>query len=319
MNERAARKFESEPAVRKQTPLFVGLFAPTGGGKTFSALRLATGIQRVVGGPIFGIDTESNRMLHYADSFKFTHVPFGAPFSPDDYKDAIQYCVDKGAKTIIIDSMTHEHTGEGGVLEWHQAETQRLAARWNCSEDKAQMAAWKEPKQSRRRLIDKILHVNVNMVFCFRARKKLKIRAGKEPLELGFMPDGSEELFFEMTLSALLLSMSKGVPVWESDMPGEREMMKLPGQFAELFGKPKQLDEDTGQRLAEWAAGTPPVTQEDIDSLLKTYGIIGSGDDNVFAELETKRSTYWGRLTREQKTAMSEASKAAQKKLKETA
>lgn len=254
------RTFSSSPAVRAATPLFVGLFAPTGAGKTFSALRLATGIQRVVGGDVFGIDTESNRMLHYADRFKFSHVPFNAPFSPLDYLQAIEYCVSKGAKTIIVDSATHEHEGEGGVLEWHAEETKRLAALWKCSEDKAQMSAWKTPKQARRRMIARLLQINVNIIFCFRAREKIKIISGKEPLDLGFMPIGAEELFFEMTLGCLLLPMAKGVPEWQSKLPGERAMMKLPGQFEELFGQPKQLDEDTGQRLAEWAAGSAPAT-----------------------------------------------------------
>src|SRR6266849_4599710 len=77
-----ARKFEDRPAVREATPLLIGLVGPSNSGKTFSALRLATGIQRVSGGDIWGIDTESRRMLHYADKFKFRHVPFGAPFGP---------------------------------------------------------------------------------------------------------------------------------------------------------------------------------------------------------------------------------------------
>jgi hypothetical protein len=249
------RQFEDSPAVRAATPLFVGLFAPTGAGKTYSSLRLATGIQRVSGGDIYGVDTESNRMLHYADKFSFRHVPFKAPFSPNDYLAVVDYCVGKGAKTIIIDSMTHEHTGAGGVLEWHANETERLAKAWNVSAEKAQIAAWKEPKQARRKLIDRLLQVNANFIFCFRAREKIQVRAGKQPLDLGYMPDGAEELFFEMTLGALLLPMSKGVPNWTSEMPGEKAMMKLPEQFVALFGKPRQLDEDTGQQLAQWAAG----------------------------------------------------------------
>jgi hypothetical protein len=250
------RQFSDAPAIRAATPLLVGLFAPTGAGKTFSSLRLATGIQRISGGDIFGVDTESNRMLHYADKFSFRHVPFKAPFSPNDYLAVVDYCVGKGAKTIIVDSMTHEHTGAGGVLEWHSLETERLAKAWGVSAEKAQIAAWKEPKQARRRFIDRLLQVNANFVFCFRAREKIQVRSGKQPLDLGYMPDGAEELFFEMTLGALLLPMSKGVPNWTSEMPGEKAMMKLPEQFVALFGKPRQLDEDTGQRLAEWAAGS---------------------------------------------------------------
>ena len=78
------RTFEDKPAVRTATPLLVGLIGPSGSGKTFSALRMATGIQRVSGGEVFVVDTESRRSLHYADKFKFRHVEFHAPFGPLD-------------------------------------------------------------------------------------------------------------------------------------------------------------------------------------------------------------------------------------------
>jgi ABC-type sulfate/molybdate transport systems ATPase subunit len=45
------RTFRREPAVRASVPLLVALIGPSGSGKTFSALRLATGIQRVQEGP----------------------------------------------------------------------------------------------------------------------------------------------------------------------------------------------------------------------------------------------------------------------------
>ena len=85
-------------------------------------------MQRVTGGDIFYIDTESRRALHYADTFKFRHVPFSAPFCPLDYLDAIEHCVSKGAGVVVVDSMSHEHEGHGGVLEWHGREVERLVA-----------------------------------------------------------------------------------------------------------------------------------------------------------------------------------------------
>ena len=64
-----ARTFEAKPAVRQKVPLLCGLVGPSGGGKTFSALRLATGMQQVSGGDIYIVDTEARRALHYADRF----------------------------------------------------------------------------------------------------------------------------------------------------------------------------------------------------------------------------------------------------------
>ena len=120
-----ARSFDAKPAVRESVPLLVGIMGPSSSGKTFSALRLATGIQTVTGGDIYGIDTEARRMLHYADDFKFKHIQFDAPFGSLDYLAAIRHCVKQGAKVIVIDSMTHEHTGAGGYLLTQEAEVER--------------------------------------------------------------------------------------------------------------------------------------------------------------------------------------------------
>jgi len=124
-----ARQFaiSEGPAVRERSPILIGLMGPSGGGKTFSALRLAKGIQSVVGGDIVGIDTEGRRMLHYADRFKFRHMPFPAPFGSLDYLAAIRQAVKTGGKTIIVDSMSHEHEGPGGLLDYWESEIDRMA------------------------------------------------------------------------------------------------------------------------------------------------------------------------------------------------
>jgi len=316
MNTQAHRTFEDTPATRSQTPLFIGLFAPTGAGKTYSALRLATGIQRVVGGEIFGIDTESNRMRHYADTFKFRHVPFSPPFSPLDYIAAIDHCVERGAKTIIVDSATHEHEGQGGALEWHLAETKRLAQAWGCSEAKAQISAWGVPKAARRKLIARILQINANIIFCFRAREKLKVERGKDPVELGFMPIGAEEIFYEMTLGCLLLPMQKGVPNWTSQLPGEKLMMKLPAQFEALFGESKQLDESIGEKLATWAAGGASATAavDTPEKLLEEYSKCASR--SAWDGLEKRRAALWATAKGNIKQRLKDASDTAADRLR---
>jgi ABC-type dipeptide/oligopeptide/nickel transport system ATPase subunit len=240
------RKFEDIAATREQVPLLVGLVGPSGSGKTFSALRLATGIQKVTGGDIYGIDTESRRMLHYADAFKFRHLQFGEPFSPLDYLAAIQHCVNKGAKTIIIDSMSHEHEGPGGVLEMHE---QAMGGDF-----KKQFIAWAKPKAMRRRLINSMLQLNCNFIMAYRAKEKLKVMRGKEPEPRGWQPIAGEEYVYEATLNCLLLPGSNGVPCWNPEHDNEG-MIKLPSQFRGIFEKGPQLDESIGAKLAEWSKG----------------------------------------------------------------
>src|SRR6202000_2281566 len=121
------RTFDATPAHRGAANLIIGLVGLYSSGKTYTALEIATGIQSVVGGDIDFIDTEHKRALFYADKFKFNHIDFRAPYASLDYRDAIEQSAKRGAKTIIIDSMSHEHDSEGGMLDYQDQELTRMA------------------------------------------------------------------------------------------------------------------------------------------------------------------------------------------------
>lgn len=252
----AARAFAfEENAKRSSQPLRIGLAGPSGGGKTLSALRLARGVQEVAGGDIYVIDTETGRAKHYSDDFRFTHVAFEAPYGSLDYAAAIDGCVARGARIIIVDSMSHEHEGVGGYLEFHDREVERLVGAWRSNAMKVQIPAWAEPAKLRRRLIDTIVHTEASFIFCFRAKEKLKIKTGKDPIELGWMPIAGVEFVYELQACALLPPNARGVPEWKPEMPGERQMVKLPYYFEPIFAERRALDEAHGRALAEWARG----------------------------------------------------------------
>lgn len=316
MNAVVQRTFEAKPAVREAVGLLISVVGPSSSGKTYSALRIASGIQQVVGGDIDVIDTENGRALYYADRFKFNHVRFGSPFSPLDYLEAVRFCAKRGAKTVVIDSMSHEHEGTGGVLEWHANETKRLAALWQVKETSAQMAAWGPPKAARRKLINEILQLNINLVFTFRAKEKIKIVKGKDPQELGWQPICGDEFIFEMVLQCLLKPGSEGVPSWTSPLDSERAMMKLPVQFKSLFGdKPKQLDEDLGNKLAEWAMGGAKPAPE-LDALIADFAKCTDAD--AFKALEKRRAGVWAKpMPAGYKARVKEASDAAATRIAE--
>ena len=304
------RTFTDRPATRERVPLMLGLVGPSGGGKTYSALRLATGIQRVTGGDIFVIDTEARRSLHYADRFKFRHVDFGAPFGSLDYLAAAEYCVGKGAGVIIVDSMSHEHEGPGGLLEQHEIEAKRLAALWKVRVEVAKMSAWAAPKAARRPLINSLLQMPCNFIFCFRAMEKLKIEKGKDPVAMGYMAIAGEEFVFEMTANALLLPGAGGVPTWQSEEIGERQQIKRPGWAADIFGERKPLDEATGESLARWAAGTVVRSVADVVAAYETCAAPA-----LFGSLETERKALWRGAKPEEKAQLKAASEAAKARI----
>jgi len=258
--------FHFKPATREQTPLLIGLVGPSGGGKTYSALRLATGIQSVVGGDIAVIDTEARRSLHYANKFKFKHLDFEPPHGPDRYLEAFQAAVAMGAKTIIVDSMSHEHEGAGGVLEQHEAELDRMAGTDYRKRDAMNFIAWAKPKGARRKLINGLLQMNANFIFCFRAKEKIKMVKGADgktkPEDAGWQAIAGDEFVYEMTARFLLPPGVKGVPDLTPDAQ-RTGVPKMPDEFISIVGSGKALDESMGASLAQWAqGGTPKPEQE---------------------------------------------------------
>ena len=105
-------------AVREQVPLIIGLSGGTGSGKTMSAMRLAKGMSH--GKPFCVIDTENGRASHYADQFTFDVLDLRAPFSPEAYAEAIAAADKMKYPVIVVDSMSHEWAGEGGVLDYQE-------------------------------------------------------------------------------------------------------------------------------------------------------------------------------------------------------
>lgn len=269
------RSFTDSPAKRERVPLLIGLAGPSGSGKTYSAQRLARGIVRVIGGSVYGIDTEHGRMLHYAPTagqpadpdrgtFDFVHVPFAPPFGPLDYLAAIKHSVSRGASVVIVDSFSHEHEGEGGVLDMHEAELDRMAGNDWEKRKRCSAGAWIKPKAERRQLINGVLQMGVTLIACFRAQQKLdwknKSTSGPDkgqPIDLGWQPIAGSAFIYEMTARALLPPGCDGVPEWEPKIQGEKDLVKRPSQFRELFARMagKPLSEEMGEEMARWACG----------------------------------------------------------------
>src|SRR5262247_4042993 len=145
--------FTFRRAVRENVGLILGLIGPSGGGKTFTAMRLAAGIAQDK--PFCVIDTEAGRAKHYADVFKFDHGDLGPPFRPAAYADAIKAADDAKYPVIIVDSCSHEWAGDGGILDWQEEELsasveRAMKTRQNTNEwqlrEAFKMSSWINPK-----------------------------------------------------------------------------------------------------------------------------------------------------------------------------
>ncbi len=244
--------YQFRPAVREQCYTLTGIGGPSGSGKTFSALRLASGLAN--GGKIAVIDTEANRALHYADQFQFLHCPLRAPFTPENYMGAIQAAKDAGASVIIVDSMSHEHEGPGGILEQHEAQLEKMAGNDFNKREKCKFTAWIKPKRSHNSFVNGVLQIEAHLIFCFRAKEKLNLAKNSEgkivPTPAGWQPICSDRFEYEMTAMLILPPGSSGMPDYRASAT------KLQSQHRGIFSEGRQIDEGMGKALAEWSGGT---------------------------------------------------------------
>lgn len=250
----AARVFQLRDATPEKQPIVLGITAPSGAGKTLSALRVAHGIQEVTGGDIAIIDTEGKRSARYATwpGFKFKRLDFDPPFGSLDYVDALQSTYDQGARTIIVDSASHEHEGQGGYLEMHESEIDRMLGDrkndWKARE-KATFTGWIRPAANRRKLINKFLQLGANFIFCFRAKEKIKVVSGGAPVPLGWQAIAGDEFVYEMIARCLLPPGANGIPDW-SEGAFAHGAAKRDKQDEHLFPNGAQLSETIGRNLA---------------------------------------------------------------------
>lgn len=102
-------------AIKEKLKAKVMMDGPSGSGKTLSALLLARGL---VGpkGKIALLDTENRSASIYADRHEFDVCDLKAPFTPEAYIAIINGAVGT-YDALIIDSMSHEWNGQGGILE----------------------------------------------------------------------------------------------------------------------------------------------------------------------------------------------------------
>jgi len=118
--------FQVKKAKREIIYTKMALIAPSGGGKTYGALRLATGmaheIKKETGkdAHILMANTEAKRGYYYANEFDYDIVDINPPHNPEKYVDLIEFAVKEGYDILIIDSTSHEWEGKGGCLELHQ-------------------------------------------------------------------------------------------------------------------------------------------------------------------------------------------------------
>lgn len=189
---------EIRKAERRQAKLRIGIFGPSGSGKTMSSLKLAHGL---VGdwNKVCLIDTENRSAELYSHLGPYSVITLIPPFNPEKYIEAIKAAEDAGFQVIIIDSITHEWAGQGGILEL--ADTLGKDA-------KSSFTVWGKLTPRHNKFIDAILQSNVHVICCGRSKQEYALnqtekngRTVSVPEKVGLKAVTRDGFDYEMTIS----------------------------------------------------------------------------------------------------------------------
>lgn len=182
-------------AQRKQAKLRLALAGPSGSGKTYSALLIAQGLAPE--GRIALIDTERGSGELYSDLADFDAAALAPPFTPERYIQLIHEAEQAGYAVLIVDSLSHAWTGQGGVLDMHDKAT--LASRSGNS-----FMSWREVTPHHNALVDAIIGANLHVIATMRTKTAYDLvddgKGGKKPIKAGLAPVQREGMEYEFTV-----------------------------------------------------------------------------------------------------------------------
>jgi hypothetical protein len=258
---------EIRKAVRSSAPPLIGLLGESGSGKTYSALSLAKGIAGPNGRRLL-IDTENGRGELFADDPTiggYDVLPLEPPFTSRRYFEAHQAGEKAGYDVIVIDSMSHEWEGLGGVLDQAGENEERTGKRG--------LHCWNEPKREHNRMVLAMMRSRALTIVCLRGKyKSRQVGTGKNAQVVkddALTAIQSEGFIFELTCS-FALDREHKLSTVKAGTPALRACFPADGT--------RPLRAEDGVALAKWiregtaapkpAAAPAAPDQTDADKLM---------------------------------------------------
>ena len=223
-------------ATKKAAKLRAAVFGPSGGGKTFTSLRAATGLAGE-GGTIAVIDTERGSASKYSDRFTFDVLELRDQ-TVAGYVAAIKEA--HGYDVLVVDSLSH---GWQSLLE----EVEKLAkAKYRGNT----WSAWSEGTPLQRKLVAAILDFPGHVIATIRSKTEWTTveddRGRKSPQRVGLAPEQGKGIEYEFDL---LIEISTDHIA--------HVIKDRTGRFQDkLIDKP---GEEFGRELAAWLSDGEPA------------------------------------------------------------
>lgn len=218
-------------AERKKAKLRLALTGISGCGKTYSALRIATGM----GGSIAVIDTEHDSSSLYATEFEFSSSNLDN-HSPESYIKAIDDAEKEGFDIVIIDSLSH-------VWTYCKNEVDVVAAK---SFKGNSWAAWSRVTPRYDALIQRMIQSSIHVIVTMRAKTEtaqIEENGRKKVIKLGMKTEMRDGIEYEFTTVIDIDHSTNGAAVSKDRTHVFKGKENLP------------LDETIGQELMDWLLG----------------------------------------------------------------
>ena len=217
---------------------------PSGSGKTYSSLLVAHGLTNDWS-KIAVIDTENGSAHLYADLGDYHVMTLKAPYSPERYIEAIKAAVNQGYQCLIIDSLSHEWSGTGGVLEIHS------------SIPGNSFAAWAKVTPRHNACVQEILQSDIHVIATMRSKTDyvMSDKNGKTvPEKVGLKATQREDAEYEFTL------------VFELNHLNNASVSKdRTGLFKNAHDI--KLSQATGERINQWCSAESVLASLNMDSI----------------------------------------------------
>lgn len=220
------------PATREQSRGRLLMFGPSGSGKTYTGLLVASNLVEP-GEPFAVIDSEHGSAAKYADEFTFHHYVMRPPYHPEHYINAIKAAEQAGFKSLLIDSITHEWDGEGGVKEIVDASKSQFGGN--------SQAAWSIGTPLHNKFLEAILAADCHIVATARSKTEWvpgeDARGKKIFIKVGMEPKQRDTIEYEFDL-AMLLDMDNNGTVTKSRVrpfPPQTLVEKPGHDFAKVY------------------------------------------------------------------------------------
>jgi hypothetical protein len=185
---------QARKAEKRQVKLKLGIQGPSGSGKTWGALALAKNLWPEA--KVLVIDTENESASLYADNFAFDTIPLDPPFESARYEACLDYAADNKYDVVIMDSVTHQWDGEGGILRRKEEMDRRPGANsW---------ANWTEFTPEHTHFVEVIKQAPFHIIATMRSKQDYILQTndkGKsKPIKVGMAPIQRDGFDYEFSL-----------------------------------------------------------------------------------------------------------------------